>query len=138
MLNHLVLASAEHQLGGVGRQLPLTERVGDEIAEGHRALAVLRLWRADLLIAISTLADVQLALPEIDILPAQTAQLGSAKPGEGGNHEQRSPALGSMMDDCADLLLGGDAVADLELALVTLLQLTLPCFLLRRRSRTAL
>ena len=68
-------------------QLPLLQRIGDEAAEWNRAFAVLRLRRADLLITVGTLPDVQLVLLKVDILPAEAAQLGRTQASEGGDHK---------------------------------------------------
>jgi hypothetical protein len=60
-------------------QLPLAKRVEHHGRQGNGPLARFRLRRADRAVTIGALANVKLALLEIDVLPTKGAKLGSAK-----------------------------------------------------------
>jgi len=71
-------------------------------------------------VAVGALPHVQLAALEVDVLPAQAAQLARSQAGKGRCHQQRAKATGSGVEDALDLLPGRDVDADLEPALAAL------------------
>src|SRR5208337_3503046 len=58
-------------------KLPLAKRVEHHRRQGNRALAGLRLRLPDRAVAVGALADVKLALIEVDVVPTQAAQFRS-------------------------------------------------------------
>jgi hypothetical protein len=69
---------------------------------------------------VGPLSDVQFAAPEVDVFPAQPAQLGRPQTGEDRGQQQRPPASVQAIDDRPHFVGGRDIHADLELALLAL------------------
>src|SRR5262245_62247898 len=84
----------------------------------HRTFTRLRLRPPDLVVTIGTLTLVHYRPigPEIDVLPAQPAQLARAQPCERRDHDQSASApVRRGTQDAADLFRGRNVDADLEL-----------------------
>ena len=95
----------------------LAQHVHHHRRQRHGALACFRLEAADGVEVVGALAHVELAALQIDVDPAQPAQLGCAQAGEDRGQQQRPPASVERGDDGADFVGRGDVDADLELAL---------------------
>ena len=68
-------------------ELPFPQRVTHQGPKWNCALRRCRFELADRVIAIGALMNMQLAAMQIDILPAQTAELRGAQAGESGRDQ---------------------------------------------------
>src|SRR5205823_3630159 len=68
-------------------ELPFPQRVAHQGSKWNCALRRFRFELADRAIAIGALMNMQLAAMQIDILPAQTAELRGAQAGESGRDQ---------------------------------------------------
>src|SRR5262245_20117574 len=84
----------------------------------HSAGAGSRLWPADLVVAVSTLADVEFTLLEVDVLPAQAAELRGAQAGEDRGHQERPPPPFCVLQESTGFLRRRHVDPDLQPAFV--------------------
>jgi hypothetical protein len=80
---HMAAARNKNDVGLSRTSQPqFPQGIRHDRGQRDRPLAGFRLWRPDRIISISPLPDVKLAFFEIDVGPAQTAQLGGPEPGK--------------------------------------------------------
>src|SRR4029453_80877 len=74
----------------------------------------------DYAVTIDALANVKLAPPQIDIIPAQATHLRASQPAEYSGDQEPPRAACCRMDDALDFLRCGDVYANLQFLFVAL------------------
>src|SRR5215469_8256696 len=110
--------SGEHQAGALRTlQLPFPQRLHYLRWQWHRTMSGFRFWVTDHAITVGALPDIQFALLEVDVRPAQSTQLRRPQAGKNRGQQQR-PRFPRGGDDRLDLLAGWNVDANFELFLV--------------------